>query len=90
MNQHYEKATSCFTVCSISFFWAGHHTEVSIDRESAREELKNIGEELKITVTNDYDPDRSLTIDKGKFWRLDKKATVLFEDSMFNEGFFIN
>ena len=65
-------------------------SEVSIDRESAREELKNIGEELKITVTNDYDPDRSLTIDKGNFWRLDKKATVLFEDSMFNEGFFIN
>jgi len=64
-------------------------SEVSIDRESAREELKNIGEELKITVTNDYDPDRSLTIDKGKFWRVDKKATVLFEDSMFNEGFFI-
>ena len=65
-------------------------SEVSIDRESAREELKNIGEELKITVTNDYDPDRSLTIDKGNFWRLDKKATVLFEDYMFNEGFFIN
>ena len=64
-------------------------SEISIDRETAREELKNIGEELKIIVTNDYDPDRSLTIDEGKFWRIDKKATVLFEDSMFNEGFFI-
>ena len=21
-NQHYEKATSCFTVCSTCFFWA--------------------------------------------------------------------
>ena len=64
-------------------------SEISIDRETAREELKNIGEELKIIVTNDYDPDRSLTIDEEKFWRVDKKATVLFEDSMFNEGFFI-
>ena len=64
-------------------------SEISIDRETAREELKNIGEELKVIVTNDYDPDRSLTIDEGKFWRIDKKATVLFEDSMFNEGFFI-
>ena len=64
-------------------------SEISIDRETAREELKNIGEELKVIVTNDYDPDRSLTIDEEKFWRVDKKATVLFEDSMFNEGFFI-
>tara|TARA_B100001564_G_scaffold179656_1_gene150917 strand:+ start:235 stop:996 length:762 start_codon:yes stop_codon:yes gene_type:complete len=66
----------------------------SIDRASSRKKIKLEKEEfegsLKIIVATDYDPNRSLTIDKTKGeWIMGKKSRQLFEDAMFSEGFFV-